>query len=1078
MEKGDTQDRLNQSGAPPDSSESAARAQGAGGVLRDPADAHDSGLAFARMVETLGPHDHVAFLFETPEERRAVVSAFVASGLARGEKCICVADNVAAEDIRQQLTEDGVDVAAALLSGRIVVLSEAYLYMQNGVFDSARSIALLIEEADRAVREGYSALRVTGGMTWAVHGAPATEQILEYEAQLGRDFFPHYPCLGMCQYDRWNVDPEVVKGVIMTHPLLIHGGRLYHNFYYVPPEEFLTPSRAAREAQHWLNNLEREQRQRDTLRQSEERYVDLFEQSQEAIAIVEPSGRILEANQAWLQLYGYARDELRELNVLDLYVNPSERTDFLKRIDATDFLRDEVRYRRKDGSIVECRRSVAAQRNERGDIVAFLSLVQDVTEQKRALQALRDSEEKYRSLFEQSVDAISFVSPEGKILEVNRSWFAAFGYEADELKNLTASDVYADPAERKDLLRVMAEQGHLEDEVRFKRKDGTLFDCERRVTARRAPNGAVIGFQAVFHDITEQKRAERALRESESKYRALFEQSLDAIWSLNPDGTGNEVNRAWLNLFGYQPEDIPTLNAADVYVNPADRDDFMRRMAATGAVSDEVRFKRKDGTVFDAERRVVALKDSQGKVIRFQGVSRDVTERKKAEMALRESEEKYRTLFEQSMDAISLVAEDGTLLDANPAYWRLFGWDPRDLGRINVRSHYEDPAERDSYLRRMKEQGMVIDDEHRLVKSDGTVMDCLRSSVARRDETGRIVAYQTVIHDITRRKQTESALRTSQDRLNLAIENAPIVLFDQDRGLRYTWLHNTNPTLGMDHALGKTDEDLFPPEEADVLTEIKRRVLETGNPSRDVVQTTVGGRTLSYDLTVKPVLDESGGVAGITCAAVDITERTRAQQQLKAGHDRLEQVLQGTLEVIQQMTEARDPYTSGHQRRVSALAEAIARKMGLPEESCVAVIRTAALIHDIGKINVPAEILSKPTPLTDAEFNVVKAHPQIGYDILKKAMLPDPVAEVVLQHHERLDGSGYPQHLTADNILPEAQILAVADTVEAMSSHRPYRPALGIDAALQVVSGGSGTTYDVDVVAACLAVFRDDGFTW
>ncbi len=210
----------------------------------------------------------------------------------------------------------------------------------------------------------------------------------------------------------------------------------------------------------------------------------------------------------------------------------------------------------------------------------------------------------------------------------------------------------------------------------------------------------------------------------------------------------------------------------------------------------------------------------------------------------------------------------------------------------------------------------------------------------------------------------------------------------------------------------------------------------------------------------------------------DITERKKAEERLQEANARLERVLEGTLAVIEQIVEASDPYTSGHERRVAELAVAIAREMGLPEESCVSLIHTAAVIHDVGKTTIPAEILSKPGKLSSAEFALIKTHSRAGYDIIKRANLPDPVAEVILQHHERLDGSGYPQGLSNDDILPEAQVLAVADVVEAMSSYRPYRPALGIDAALDEVAAGSGTRYYPDVVAACVRLFREKGFAF
>ena len=180
----------------------------------------------------------------------------------------------------------------------------------------------------------------------------------------------------------------------------------------------------------------------------------------------------------------------------------------------------------------------------------------------------------------------------------------------------------------------------------------------------------------------------------------------------------------------------------------------------------------------------------------------------------------------------------------------------------------------------------------------------------------------------------------------------------------------------------------------------------------------------------------------------------------------------GTIHTIAATVEARDPYTAGHQKRVADLAIAIAREMKLADEK-VEGIEIAGKIHDLGKIKVPAEILSKPGKLSDLEFQIIQTHPQVGYDLLKEIEFPWPIAEMVLQHHEKMDGFGYPQGLKGGEIMLEARILAVADTVEAMSSHRPYRPALGIEKALIQIKKDKGTLFDPDVVDACLKVFED-----
>ena len=206
-----------------------------------------------------------------------------------------------------------------------------------------------------------------------------------------------------------------------------------------------------------------------------------------------------------------------------------------------------------------------------------------------------------------------------------------------------------------------------------------------------------------------------------------------------------------------------------------------------------------------------------------------------------------------------------------------------------------------------------------------------------------------------------------------------------------------------------------------------------------------------------------------------LQERKRAEKNLLETNQRLSQAITATIQVLSLTVEARDPYTAGHQRRTTILAEAIAGEMGFPPEK-IEGLRMAGKIHDIGKISVPSEILNKPAKLTPAEHDLVKEHAQKGYEILKEVKSPWPLAEIVYQHHERMNGSGYPRGLKGDEILVEARILAVSDTVEAMASHRPYRPAPGVEAALEEIDKSKGVLYDSDVAAACLKLFREKGF--
>jgi HD-GYP domain-containing protein (c-di-GMP phosphodiesterase class II) len=233
--------------------------------------------------------------------------------------------------------------------------------------------------------------------------------------------------------------------------------------------------------------------------------------------------------------------------------------------------------------------------------------------------------------------------------------------------------------------------------------------------------------------------------------------------------------------------------------------------------------------------------------------------------------------------------------------------------------------------------------------------------------------------------------------------------------------------------------------------------------------------TFVMSLSASRVLDADGEASGILAMFSDITERKQSEQDLEAAVTRLERAMNGSVRVISRMIEKRDPYTAGHEERVAGLAVAIGEHMGLGEQN-LRELRTAGAVHDVGKISVPTEILAKPGKLTPPEWEMIKVHPSVGLEILEAVDLGWPLAEVVSQHHERMDGSGYPAGLVGEQILLEARILAVADVVEAMSSHRPYRPARGVDEAMAEIRANRGVLYDGAVVDACLAVVEQGRF--
>ena len=330
-------------------------------------------------------------------------------------------------------------------------------------------------------------------------------------------------------------------------------------------------------------------------------------------------------------------------------------------------------------------------------------------------------------------------------------------------------------------------------------------------------------------------------------------------------------------------------------------------------------------------------------------------------------------------------------------------------------------------------------------------------------------------------KAKEEVLQGNGEFLDSIIENIPNMIFVKEaETLRFVRLNKAGEELlgqNRQDLIGKNDYDFFPKSQADFFTEKDREVLEKRqlvDIPEESVQTRQQGERILHTKKI-PIIERGGKMRYLLGISEDITSRKQAEGDLKQTLEKLRKTLAGTIQAISLTVETKDPYTAGHQRRVSNLARVIAQEMGLSMDT-VENIRIAGVVHDIGKISVPAEILSKPGKLTNIEMSLIQVHPQSGYDILKEAELPCPIAQIVLQHHEHMNGSGYPQGLKGDQIVLGARILAVADVMEAIASHRPYRPARGIDAALEEIEKNKGILYDAEVVEVCLRLFREKGF--
>jgi len=338
-------------------------------------------------------------------------------------------------------------------------------------------------------------------------------------------------------------------------------------------------------------------------------------------------------------------------------------------------------------------------------------------------------------------------------------------------------------------------------------------------------------------------------------------------------------------------------------------------------------------------------------------------------------------------------------------------------------------------------------------------------------------ALENLQQDIAERKLVEESLRKSEEKYRIVVENAKeAIIVTQDMQVVFV------NRAGLD-MIGYSEKVLTPqpiinfihPDDLDMVADHHVRRL-----NGEDVQPVYSFRILGQDKTVKWVEINAAVIKWKEKPATlnflnDITERRQAEEELHQTLEKLRKAFASTVGVMVSAVEMRDPYTAGHQVRVANLACAIAAEMGLSDDK-IEGLRMAGFIHDIGKLSIPAEILSKPTKLTNNEFNLIKEHSLSGYELLKNVESPWPLAQIVYQHHERMNGTGYPQNLKGDEILMEARIMAVADVVEAMASHRPYRAALGIETALEEIRKNKGIIYDAAVADACLKLFREKGY--
>jgi PAS domain S-box-containing protein/putative nucleotidyltransferase with HDIG domain len=447
-------------------------------------------------------------------------------------------------------------------------------------------------------------------------------------------------------------------------------------------------------------------------------------------------------------------------------------------------------------------------------------------------------------------------------------------------------------------------------------------------------------------------------------------------------------------------------------------------------------------------------------------------------------ERRFQEVFQASPVPTQIVTlADHRISAINDAHQRMLGY---TLGEISTteawfNQAFADPVERENLRQHWKQsteqaiKGDPVDSPELTLRcKDGS----LRTARGRMTVVGQdaIVAWT----DLTEIRSSEMALQESERRFRSMVEQTLTAMFVRRNG-RFIYVNprflNITGWQSSD-LLGKSVLE-FTSQDAENIATIRQNWADLHDGKHTSVTYTASmrcknGQFIEIGLTAQIITWDDGAPATIVLVT-DITEQKRAEQQIAAYVRQLEAAMRGTMQAVSNMVEMRDPYTAGHERRVGLIASAIAHELGWEAARCES-LELLGLVHDIGKIAIPSEILTKPTRLTPLEREMMKGHVQAGYDILKNVPFPMPVAEIIRQHHERMDGSGYPQGLKGEEILPEARILAVADVLESMASHRPYRAAVGLEAALAEVVNNRGRLYAPEVVDAAVRLIQEKGY--
>jgi PAS domain S-box-containing protein/putative nucleotidyltransferase with HDIG domain len=624
--------------------------------------------------------------------------------------------------------------------------------------------------------------------------------------------------------------------------------------------------------------------------------------------------------------------------------------------------------------------------------------------------------------------------------------------------------------------------------------------------ALQALSRQVIARLELRRQLAEREKAERELRAGEALKAAILQSALDCIITMNSDGRVLEWNPTSEATFGYRRDEALGRDLADMIVPPALREAHRRGLAryletGAGPVLDkriEITAVRADGSELPVELAITPI-HLDGEAPVFTATLRDISERKRAEQTLRGQEEQYRLLFENATHGIYRTTPDGHILLTNPALLEMLGYDNLEqLAARNLEADGTEAAyERGDFKTRLEAAGELRGLEAAWKRRDGRMIFVRENAHLVRDPEGKPLFYEGSVEDITARKEAEEALHQAHDELEMRVEQRTAALAESEQRYRSLVEHSPEGIVvysdsrlvylnraalklfgaeAPEQLLGRSVLDRVHPDWRDEARERARfsQRQGQGSPLAEFQYLRLDGSAVDVEAVSTPIQFE-GKPAGQVLIR-DITGRKRAEQEiyhlhaeLTLAYERTLNAYDATIEGWSRALDYRDHETEGHSQRVTELTLRLARAVGMCEEELIHV-RRGALLHDIGKMAVPDSVLLKPGPLDDAEWEIMRRHPSYAHEMLAPVAFLRPALEIPYCHHEKWDGTGYPQCLRGEQIPLAARLFAVVDVWDALRSDRPYRRAWERERVLDHIRGLSETHFDPQAVEAFLTL--------